>query len=275
MQDKTNEIKDTNELEVMNYLSKGDKFVFYIFRKISKVSYAVYAITDLIKDTEPLKWTLRKTASDMSALRNFFDEKSVFNNLERTLLELESFLELSSFAKVVSEMNARLLQSEIRKMIGEMRERSKEGFYSPELVASFFDIPKPEVFTIAPISRAIPPVENTPKEEDDYKGHKGQDVRYDFYKNTEKAPMKKAEPAVVEEKRKPEIKIQTENNKGQRRGEILDIIKRVGRPVSIKEITDRIKGCSEKTIQRELVTMVSDSTLKKTGERRWSMYSLK
>jgi hypothetical protein len=274
MQDKTNEIKDTNELEVMNYLSKGDKFVFYIFRKISKVSYAVYAITDLIKDTEPLKWTLRKTASDMSALRNFFDEKSVFNNLERTLLELESFLELSSFAKVVSEMNARLLQSEIRKMIGEMRERSKEGFYSPELVASFFDIPKPEAFTIAPISRAIPVVDNTTKQADVYKGHKGQDVRYDFYKNVEKAPAKKVESVTTVEREKHDVKIQAESNKGQRREEVLDIVRRSGKAVSIKEIADRIKGCSEKTIQRELVAMVSDNTLKKTGERRWSMYSL-
>ena len=33
--------------------------------------------------------------------------------------------------------------------------------------------------------------------------------------------------------------------------------------------------CGEKTLQRELVSMVSDGVLKKTGEKRWSKYSLK
>lgn len=259
MHDKNNK----KELEVTNYLSKGDKFVFYVFRKAGKISYAIYAITDLIKDTEPLKWTLRKIATDISSLRNFFDEKSVFNNLERTLLELESFLDLASFAKVVSVMNSELLQSEIKKLIVEMRERSKEGFYSPELVSSFFDIPKPEVFTIAPVSPHL-------SETDYSKGHKGHRDMNDFYKTSTNAPSKKIT------QNRTESKSEGAENKGQRRVEILNIIKaKHGAPVSIKDITDRIKDCSEKTIQRELIAMVSDSTLKKTGERRWSTYSLK
>ncbi len=260
MQDKN----EKKELEVMNYLSKGDQFVFYVFRKASKISYAIYAITDLIKDSEPLKWTLRKTATDISSLRNFFDEKSVFNNLERTLLELESLLDLASFAKVVSEMNSYLLQSEIRKMISEMRERSKEGFYSPELVESFFDIPKPEVFTIAPVSPA--------SETSDYsKGHKRQDVRY----------ARPSSPAVSDNGGRDFYKIRNNSNndfKGQRKDQIINIIKGVGDgkgQVSIKDITDKIKDCSEKTIQRELISMVENGVLKKTGERRWSTYSLK
>lgn len=250
------------ELEVMKYLSKGDKFVFYIFRKSSKISYAIYAITDLIKDSEPLKWTLRKTATEVSSVYNFFDEKSVFNSLERTLLELENFLSLASFAKVVSEMNASLLQSEIVKLIVEMRERSKDGFYSPELVSTFFDIPKPETFNIAPVMPAPEP--------DDFKGHKRQGVRYDFYKKADKATSSQNKNvAHVEQK----VNIPT---KGQRRDEIISIIRQKGGVgVSIKDIAERVKDCSEKTIQRELVAMVSDNTLIKTGERRWSTYSLK
>jgi len=251
------------ELEVMSYLSKGDKFVFYAFRKASKISYAIYAITDLIKDAEPLKWTLRKTATEASSLHNFFDEKSVFNNLERTLLELESFLSLASFAKVVSEMNASLLQSEIVKLIGEMRERSKDGFYSPELVSTFFDIPRPEAFSIAPVSPA-------PTPQDYSKGHKGQVSNYDFYKKPEPRPIPKSESRIFPPK------TVTDQSKGHRRDQIISIIKsKADSPISIKDITDKIKDCSEKTIQRELIAMVEDGTLKKTGERRWSTYSLK
>ncbi len=255
-----------NELEVMNYLSQGDKFVFYVFKKASKISYAVYVITDLIKDTEPLKWTLRKSATEVATLRNFFDEKSVFNNLEKTLLELEAFLDLAAFAKVVSEMNSALLQSEIRRLISDMRERAKEGFYSPQLVPSFFDIPKPEVFTMAPVSPA-------PTQVDYSKGHKGQVSNYDFYKKPQNAPVSTESRKVVE---KVETKSVGSENKGQRRDQILSIIKdKNGAQVSIKDITDKVKDCSEKTIQRELIAMVEDGTLKKTGERRWSTYSLK
>lgn len=253
--------KDTRqELEALNYLSKGDQFVFYVFRKVSKISYATYVITDLIKDTEPLKWTLRKSATEMASLRNFLDEKSVFNNLEKILLELEAFLDLASFAKVVSEMNSELLRREIKRLIGEMRERAKEGYFAPQLGNGFFDVPKPEPVSIASI------FSNTTNE-DLYKGHKRHDVRYDFYKTQHTAPIKKEATQ--------NTLVQESQNKGQRRGQILDIIKeKGGQAVSIKDITDRITDCSEKTIQRELIAMVLDGTLKKTGERRWSTYSI-
>ncbi len=268
------EQKDTKqELEVFKHLGKGDQFVFYIFKKISKISYATYAITDLIKDTEPLKWTLRKTVTDLSALRNFFDEKSVFNNLERTLLELESFLELASFAKVVSLMNTHLLQNEIKKVIHEMSERSKEGFYSPELVASFFEIPFPQKTN---------QVEDLLKEKNTeltvptlsegnvfYKGHKGHQDTNDFYKKdiTKKSSEKQKTSL-------PFIAKNTDFNKNNRQEKIIKIIKNSNTSLSIKDIKDIFPECSEKTIQRELIALVLQGQIKKKGERRWSTYSL-
>jgi hypothetical protein len=35
-----------------------------------------------------------------------------------------------------------------------------------------------------------------------------------------------------------------------------------------------IVSCGEKTLQRELVSMVKDGVLKKLGEKRWSRYML-
>jgi hypothetical protein len=61
---------------------------------------------------------------------------------------------------------------------------------------------------------------------------------------------------------------------GSRRKRILEIVKSRG-AVTINEFIDSIKGCSSKTIQRELTSLVLSGTLKKTGERRWSKYSLK
>ena len=43
----------------------------------------------------------------------------------------------------------------------------------------------------------------------------------------------------------------------------------------IKEVSNIVPDVSEKTIQRELLNLVSEGVLKKTGEKRWSKYSLK
>lgn len=41
---------------------------------------------------------------------------------------------------------------------------------------------------------------------------------------------------------------------------------------SIKDIAVVIKGCSEKTIQRELGALIEQGLVRKEGERRWSVY---
>jgi hypothetical protein len=63
------------------------------------------------------------------------------------------------------------------------------------------------------------------------------------------------------------------DSKDDRRSIIIKLLtKKSG--LGIKDFADSIKGCSEKTIQRELLAMVSSGLLKKEGERRWSTYSL-
>jgi hypothetical protein len=52
---------------------------------------------------------------------------------------------------------------------------------------------------------------------------------------------------------------------------ILDLVRK-RKSLSIKEIASVIKGCSEKTIQRELAILISQGLVRKVGERRWSLY---
>ncbi len=75
--------------------------------------------------------------------------------------------------------------------------------------------------------------------------------------------------------------IQKDSQKGQqsstfkvqseRTERILEYIRRQG-SVSIKEIASTIKGCSEKTIQRELISLIQAGLVRRVGERRWSHY---
>jgi hypothetical protein len=68
------------------------------------------------------------------------------------------------------------------------------------------------------------------------------------------------------------VKNDVEHN--DRRKIILALIKQ--KPaLTVKDISKSIPHVSEKTIQRELLSMVSEGILLKKGERRWSTYSLR
>ncbi len=71
----------------------------------------------------------------------------------------------------------------------------------------------------------------------------------------------------------PAAKIPNTIQKEARHTRILKLIKD-NREVSIKDITSYFPELSEKTIQRELVAFTQSGVLKKSGERRWSRYSL-
>ena len=64
-----------------------------------------------------------------------------------------------------------------------------------------------------------------------------------------------------------------QNNTADRRTRIRTILEAKGE-ATIKDISEIITDCSEKTIQRELNAMIEDNLVKRHGERRWSKYSI-
>ncbi len=58
-----------------------------------------------------------------------------------------------------------------------------------------------------------------------------------------------------------------------RRERVLAILRDKGE-ATIKDIMAFITDCSEKTIQRELITLIKDNIVQREGERRWSKYKL-
>ncbi len=71
--------------------------------------------------------------------------------------------------------------------------------------------------------------------------------------------------------RKNQKNVNTQPNGIARKESILNSIQ--GREAySLSDIASKIRGVSEKTIQRDLLALVAEKVLKKTGERRWSRY---
>jgi hypothetical protein len=58
-----------------------------------------------------------------------------------------------------------------------------------------------------------------------------------------------------------------------RKQSIVEIV-RAGGTLGIKEIASNLPEYSEKMIQRELLELVSSGRVKKTGDKRWSRYSI-
>ncbi len=71
----------------------------------------------------------------------------------------------------------------------------------------------------------------------------------------------------------PQHKERVQEVQKDRRATILGIIQRKDR-ITVKDVSNVIKDCSEKTIQRELLALVGQGVLVKEGERRWSTYRL-
>jgi DeoR/GlpR family transcriptional regulator of sugar metabolism len=59
----------------------------------------------------------------------------------------------------------------------------------------------------------------------------------------------------------------------ERRIIIMDTV-RQKREINVRDVAEKIRGVSEKTIQRELLAMVAEGILAKKGEKRWSTYSI-
>ncbi|MCF7815488.1 MAG: hypothetical protein K9M10_00210 [Candidatus Pacebacteria bacterium] len=58
-----------------------------------------------------------------------------------------------------------------------------------------------------------------------------------------------------------------------RRERVLSVLKDKGE-ATIKDIVGVVTDCSEKTIQRELTSLIKDNVILREGERRWSKYRL-
>jgi hypothetical protein len=77
----------------------------------------------------------------------------------------------------------------------------------------------------------------------------------------------------VQKDKKVPLRTTSRKRKKDRRASILTFMQQ-HESVSIKDVSDFLTDCSEKTIQRELLALVMQGILVKKGERRWSTYSL-
>jgi hypothetical protein len=236
-----NNPRDIGNWQGLGFFS-GDDYLVHIFKKTEKITAALYLVSGLLKDDEPMKWELRQRSIDMLA-SSFTassslpgDKNAVIQSLFASALETVSLLDVALISNLISEMNHDLLVHEIENVTGLLRERLAASAENAGYVLSekFFKTDKESSEYRAPAVEASKGHENT--------RHPAHDI--------------------------------SQQKKSKRQDNIIDILKGQSN-LTIKDFSKAIKDCSEKTIQRELLEMVDKGLVKKEGERRWSRYSLK
>jgi len=226
----------------------GEDYLIYIFKKTEKIASALYLVSGLLKDEEPMKWELRDKGMDL--LSSSFtassslpgDKNSVIQSLFTAAFETISLLNVCHISHLISEMNHRILVREIDQVVGLLKDRLTSNAENAGYVLSEQFFKTPDLFTTG----------------------------FGSGKET----------SSIGHGNKPSNKgisngqVITQQKKSQRQEQIIGVLKGQSN-LTIKDFSKVIKDCSEKTIQRELIELVDKGVIKKEGERRWSRYSLK
>jgi hypothetical protein len=262
---------DTNQNQ-QNSIEKYRVDGMSLKNKSDKITAALHMVTDCIEDNEPIRFRLRtlavELASDVHALIHApsRDRGFIFSDLELLATEIMSFLSIARSIRMISDMNADILLRELTTNTERMRTWTETGFYEseeagPAVTPIAFSLNEGHFKTeqkFSSDSQTNLPVKIA-KPVQEISHHKG---------HMEQLKEKNIKKTVAEDSRKFEFAM-----KLNRRNAILKIIKDK-KEVTIKDISLIIADCSEKTIQRELINLVSEGVLKKVGEKRWSKYML-
>jgi hypothetical protein len=277
--------KDNQEKTVFE-----DKTFWYVHKKSQRIAEAVYLVTQNVAKEEPLKVALRTccvrlvevvTDTYSSYIK---DREEGARRIALVLTELSALLDVAATARVVSPMNHTIVRHEVAQLVSLLLERYAAVERSDTLDTSFFKdaslkFPERTATASAPSVRRSVPDASDQRMSDSSRtstpGTPASIVRVsDILAGTSMAdttPRVKTVSNSVSRVRAEGISDAAVRR--VRRDTIVSFIKDKGR-VSIKDVASIITDVSEKTLQRELLSLVDEGELLKVGERRWSTYEV-
>lgn len=268
--------KDIEQRGLLSQQGAGgmEAFTVSLSKKCERLATAVYLVTNFLSDTEPLKSRLRTLSLEFVRDASFartgghMTESQNLSVLQGNILETLALLELAFISGHLSEMNFTILKREyaaLRDSI-EIKKSSRESRTDSVLGETFFgssfhtgELANKDVFS---------------------KGHANTQMSFTMSERNQNVRDRdiKPQPQKIESPKPKTLAPTTTKNEASvvrdaRRSRILKLVKD-SHEIMIKDIAIHFPDLSEKTLQRELVALVETGVLKKTGERRWSRYSL-
>ncbi|MBU3926020.1 DeoR family transcriptional regulator [Patescibacteria group bacterium] len=220
----------------------------YAMDRIKKLTEAVYRVSNLYPDQEPLKWTLRENAIQLyNRIMSIMDmsDRMSDRKIETDLREIiSSFsqmvykLELASLGGFISDINFEILKKEYIKLKDFIQAQKNiiisESFMDNIMIGSSSPVLEFKKETIGHlVSNRTLNVQSG--------GVQTGSVQTDKIDN--------------------------------RKQKILNFLKNNGKK-TIREISSIFEGISEKSVQRDLAELVRSGQLATEGEKRWRVYFL-
>lgn len=295
--------KDNNNIKDIKAIKKDDVlrlskslYLNFVLKKSEKLVEVLYFITNVLNDKESVKWQIRKKGNEllsdiMSYRTNFYQRKNFARQgdllkIKITVSEIISLLSVSFSAGIISKDNFQILETEMldfidlisKKSTGEDNGLDEDYFVLPKsaLLVSDEEIgDKTEVSSSEERVYILKDKERfVSKGQEGIKDSNVLDMSFKEEIKDTKDLYRTNNKFIKDKITSLKDKINIGKNISSRSKDIISIIKN-NKEVSIKDISKEMKDCSEKTIQRELMSLIRSGQIKKTGEKRWSRYSVR
>jgi hypothetical protein len=215
----------------------------YIYRKAERLAKAIHLITPAFRNSPALRDRMDQVAIGLVDAA-ILPPSEARDRLSRELLALSSVLSIARSGGLLSSMNAELIGREAHHLLQEVA-----SYEEPRLFLE-------EAPTLAALAKDMSAQPNPRRSEASLPAPREQ-----------RSPRKEMSVTKGQAKGHPAEKM------SDRREAILSILRSKG-PSYIKDISTVIRDVSEKTVQRELQSLVESGEITRTGERRWTTYSI-
>ncbi len=263
---------EINEEFIDNFFSDNDYLHSFIYKKTKRITAGLFLVTNPISSQENIKDILRKKG--LLFLENIINivsgskNDSKLKEVDSSLLEIVSLLEIAYFSGVVSDMNFNVMKNAYENLGDLIKLRKSELGSSVLINKDFFDIFENK--------EGLKDISKGQKDKGEMKMSFRKDVKDN--KGQQKDKNKKISKSSQTEdeniKKEPQNKGQNQSTFSERKALILDFVRK-NEPVTIKDISFIISDCSRKTVQRDMLSMVQDGFLRREGKKRWSIYTIK
>lgn len=241
-----------------NVFEKDIKRVF-IYKKSERLAKAIHLVAPAFREAPSLRDRIDKVAVSLVDA-SITPTAKARETLSRELLALSSILSIARTGEMLSEMNAEIISKEAQDLLLEIA-----SYEEPRV---FLD----NVPSLAELSREAEKAQANAKTDESNKWLN----RGLVSKSLTRSPSSFVKKTGVSSKRNPKGhkgQVKDTVEKTSRRDAIVSVVRAKG-SAYIKDVSTVIRNVSEKTVQRELASLVNDGVLVRTGSRRWTSYSL-
>jgi hypothetical protein len=283
------------------------EYAMLVAKKSERLVTALYLVTDLIADTEPIKHGLRKNAVALLSSMNSLSQRDVKDRLTefkvslRAVTEITSLLHVAATTGIVSEMNSEILMEGFRALQLVLEKKQPiltkdmltveneealgaDATFSAAITSTSYDALTPLTLSRDPVvGNQLTSVRDSRFSQDTVRQARllaklgaTEDTKKTLKTEIKDTSNESVRSTLIEhsDPRPTTLASSFQMRKQSRREQVLSLFVK-GVDVGIKDIASRIRGCSEKTIQRELNALLYDNVIERIGEKRWSRYILR